>query len=109
MVTFIVNGSEKTLKMRVNGIDISGDFIGNTDHGMAHDEDGNYVASQEDFDWWKNTIEQHQEMEAAIKQYKDANAPEVVDQVVQDWIGADLGDQPAQVLMGLKKAFGKLG
>lgn len=105
---FMVNGREKELRYNVNGIDISADFIGNTAHGMAHDDEGRYIATPEDFEWWQNTIAAHEQMDAAIEAYKanfDANE---VDRVVQDWIDTDLDAQPAQVLMGLEQAFGAI-
>ena len=106
MTTFIVNEKEKELTMMVNGIDISADFIGNTIHGMASDDEGRYIASQEDFDWWKDVIDQTQEMEAIIASYKLDNDPGEVDAVVQDWITNDLDLNLAQVKMGLAQHFG---
>jgi hypothetical protein len=106
---FIVNGQPKRLEMLVNGIDASGDFIGNTSHGMDSDGDDNYIASQQDFDWWKKVIQQHEKMADIISQYKLANDPHEVDRIAQDWSDVDLEYQPAQVLLGLERAFGKLG
>lgn len=110
MTIFIVNGEERNLELRDgNGIDYSADFIGNNDPGMDIDEDGNYIATQEDFEWWKSTIASHKRMQDMIAQYKAANDPDVVDQVVQDWIGGvDLEYQLVQVAMGLEQAFGTL-
>jgi hypothetical protein len=105
---FLVNGREKELSYKVNGIDISADFIGNTAHGMASDDEGRYIASPEDFEWWQNTIAAHEQMNAAIKAYKAKFDADEVDRVVQDWITADLDNQPGQVLMGLQKAFGEI-
>lgn len=105
---FMVNGQEKELSYNVNGIDISADFIGNTAHGMASDGEGRYIASQEDFEWWQNTIAAHEQMDATIKAYKDNFDTDEVDQVVQDWIDTDLDSQPAQVLMGLNQVFGSI-
>lgn len=105
---FMVNGKEKELSYKVNGIDISADFIGNNSHGMTQDGEGCYVASEGDFEWWQNTIASHQEMSATIAAYKEVFDPDEVDQVVQDWIDTDLDNQPAQVLMGLEKAFGSI-
>lgn len=105
---FMVNGKERTLEMLVNGIDISGDFIGNTYHGMDSDKEGRYIASQEDYDWWKNVISQHQKMKRVIAQYKSQFDADEVDKVVQDWIDTDLDNQPNQILLGLEQAFGKL-
>jgi len=106
---FMVNGREKELSYDWDGTDISADFIGNTSHGMASDGEGRYIATREDFEWWRATITAHEQMDATIKAYKAANDPDEVDQVVQDWIaGIDLDNQPAQVLMGLEQAFGAL-
>ena len=108
MTTFIVNGQEKELTMYFNGIECSADFIGNAAHGMDNDEDGNYIATQEDFEWWENTILAHENMENVIAAYKEKFDTGEVDQVVQDWINDDLESQPSQVLMGLEQAFGEL-
>lgn len=105
MTTFIVNGQEKELRMMVGGVDISADFIGNTAHGMATDDEGRYIASQEDFVWWAKAIREDQEMEALIAQYKRSNDPDEVDRVVQDWVTGDLETNLGQVKMGLDQTF----
>jgi hypothetical protein len=108
MSTFIVNGQEKELRFNVNGIDISRDFIGNTSHEMDIDDEGRYIATTDEFDWWHNTITAHEKMNATIAAYKEANDPDEVDRVVNDWIDTDLDNQPAQVIMGLEQVFGKI-
>jgi len=108
MTKFMVNGQERELRYDVSGIDISGDFIGNTSHGMASDDEGRYIATQEDYDWWQKVIAAHQEMETAIVAYKETHDPDEVDRVAQDWMGGDLDNEPDQVLMGLKRAFGAI-
>ncbi len=106
MSKFMVNGEEKELRYNVNGIDISGDFIGNTSHGMAADDEGRYIATQNDFDWWKNTITAHEKMDATVAAYKETFDADEVDTVILDWATSDLETTPAQVLMGLKRVFG---
>lgn len=108
MTTFIVDGHEVELSYDFDGIDVSGDFIGNTDHGMGEDGEGRYIASREDFEWWKDTIAKHEQLDAAIKAYKDRFSTDEVEQVVNDWSGHDLDVVPGLVLMGLEKAFGKI-
>lgn len=108
MTKFIVNGEEKELRYDVNGIDISGDFIGNTSHGMSVDENGRYVTGKENFDWWETTIAANENMDGVIAAYKEKFDANEVDRVVQDWISIDLDTSPAQVLMGLKNTFGIL-
>lgn len=108
MSKFMVNGQEKELRYDVNGIDISADFIGNTAHGMEVDDEGRYIASQADFEWWQETISANENMDVIIAAYKEQFDAGEVDQVVQDWSGNDLDTTPAQVLMGLEQAFGKL-
>lgn len=106
---FVVDGQEKEVEMLVNGVDISGDFIGNTVHGMKTDEEGRYIATREDYDWWVETIGQHEEMEALIAIYKAVRDPDSVDAIVNDWIGGvDLEDQPGQARLGLETNFGRL-
>lgn len=108
MTTFIVNGKEKELIYDVNGIDISGDFIGNTSHGMDQDDEGNYLAAQEDYDWWKNTINAHSATDALIKQYKEKFDHDDVDWIVGLWADSDLESCPALITQGLEGYFGKL-
>lgn len=108
MTTFIVDGQEKELRYNVSGIDISNDFIGNTYHGMDIDEEGRYIASVEDFEWWKDVIEAHEELNARIIAYKEQFDGDEVDQVVSEWAGNDYDSHVAQVLMGLERNFGEL-
>ena len=108
MTIFIVNGKEKELRMDVGGVDVSADFIGNTYHGMDDDEEGRYVASQEDFNWWRDVISSHLDMANIIEAYKEDNDPDEVDRVVNEWIGVDYENQPGQVAHGLEQNFGKL-
>jgi hypothetical protein len=105
MTEFVVDGKAKQLEMVVDGIDISNDFIGNTSHGMATDEDGRYIATQEDYEWWKNAINKNQQMEELIAYFKETNDSDEVDRVVQDWIGSDLETQFSQVKLGLNRNF----
>jgi hypothetical protein len=105
---FIVNGQEKEVSYIINGIDISGEFIGNTAHGMGHDDEGRYIASQEDFDWWENTIAAHEQMDKVIANYKERFDPEEVYWIVQNWISDDLDDQPRQVTLGLHLELGEI-
>lgn len=105
---FIVNGKEKDLRYNVNGTDISDDFIGNTFHGMAIDEEGRYIASPEDFNWWETTIVANENMDAVIAAYKEKFDADEVDRVVQDWVSNDLDTAPTQVIMGLRQVFGAI-
>jgi hypothetical protein len=105
---FMVNGQEKEVSYKINGIDNSGDFIGNTAHGMTSDDEGRYIASQEDYDWWVATIDAHIAKDDLIAAYKDKFDRDEVDQIVQDWAGGDLDSEPAQIKMGLEEAFGVL-
>lgn len=105
MTILIVNGRAKELRYDVDGIDISGDFIGNTAHGMVTDDEGRYIATEDDFTWWRDTIAAHQEMDALIARCKESNDPDLVDQVVQDWGSGDLDDIPKQVILGLTQTF----
>jgi hypothetical protein len=106
MTKFLVNGQVKEIKMHFNGIECSADFIGNTHHGMGLDDEGRYVASQEDYEWWVKVISDHEAMEDTIARYKEAHDdPDEVDRMVQSWIGVDLEDQPAQVRLGLEMSF----
>lgn len=108
MTTFIVNGQQVKLEYIVNGVDISADFIGNTAHGMKHDDDGNYIASQDDLDWWRGTIAAYKRMSAIVDLYKRFFDQDEVDDVVRDWTGDDMETGPDQVIMGLEINFGPL-
>lgn len=97
---FIVNGQVKGLEMRdENGIDWSADFIGNTAHGMSSDSEGNYIATEADYQWWKDMIAAYQEMESLIAQYKEKYGSDEVDEWLQEVhaFDYDLEDQPKNV------------
>jgi hypothetical protein len=109
MTKFIVDGQERELRYMVNGIDISGDMIGNTYHGMDSDDEGRYIAAQEDFEWWSTYFVNHETMEGEIARYKEAGFDaDQVDQIVQEAMsGRDYGDQPHYVISELKEVFGE--
>jgi len=109
VTTFIVDGQEKQIEMMVNGIDFSGDFIGNSSHGMKTDEEGRYIATQEDYKWWLDCVRRHEELEELIARYKEVYDADEIDLVVHDWITVDLEDQPDQVRLGLEQTYGPLG
>lgn len=108
MSTFIVDGQEKNLSYIFNGIDCSDDFIGNTPHGMGVDDEGRYIASQDDFEWWQSTIAAHENMIDVIAAYKEEFDQDEVESVVQDWSNTDLDMVPVQVLLGLEQVFGSI-
>lgn len=106
---FMVNGKEKSLEMRdKNGIDWSADFIATGEQDWECDDDGRYIVTQEDFEWWQETIASHEHMDAVIAAYKEQFDPDEVNKVVQDWVGNDLETTPAQVIHGLEQAFGAI-
>ena len=79
MATFIIDGQAHKLEMRDdNGIDWSNDFIGGYEHGMEQDEDGNYLTSQEDYDWWKQAIADQEAIEALVAQYQERYGEDIV-------------------------------
>ena len=108
MTLFIVNGQEKELVYNFGGIDISRDFIGNTYHGMTTDENGHYIATEQDFEWWQEVITAHQNNDKLIEAYKYRFGNDEVSQVAEDWASGDYETDPAQIQMGLEQAFGKL-
>lgn len=104
MATFNVNGQIKSLTMRdENGIDGSADFIGNTSHGMSRDDDGNYIATEEDFQWWKNMIADYQDMQRVIREYNEKYGRDAVEKHLHDQVAweVDLEDQPNSVRAAL--------
>jgi hypothetical protein len=112
MTTLIVNGQERELTMDFpghDGIDISADFIGNTEHGMEEDDEGRYIATEEDFQWWKRVIADHESLERMVADYRESFNSDDVDSVVQAAVGStDLEDQPGRGKAALIEAFGIL-
>jgi hypothetical protein len=110
MAKFMVSGEEKELRLiGKNNVDWSNDFIGNTSHDMGHDEEGRYVATPEQFEWWRDMITQWSHMESVIEEYKERFDTDEVAQVVNDTIGGyDLEDQPRNVVWALEETFGAL-
>lgn len=106
MVTFIVDGKELVLTMRDdNGIDWSADFIGNTAHGMEIDEEGRYIASRADYEWWDNMIVAYQDMQAQLKDYQQRYGYDTVEEWLRQSAAweRDLEDQPSSVLQALRE------
>ena len=100
MATFIVNGQTKKLEMRdSNNIDWSQDFIGGTAHGMGRDGEGNYIATEREYQWWEDMIAAYQEMEEVIEQYKEKYGRDEVDEWLQKYhaFDVDLEDLPGSV------------
>jgi len=104
MTTFIVNGEEKEVEYLTNGIDISQDFIGNTSHGMDSDDEGRYIASQDDYNWWVEVIAKHQELDVLVAQCREID-DDLVEQVLADNGDYDIEDIPARTIEALKEAF----
>jgi hypothetical protein len=102
-----VAGNIRTLEYRdSNWIDWASEFV--SAGGFDRDDNGNVIMSGDDYQWWSDCIAAHKEMVAEIAAYKQRFGEDEVDQVVEDWIGVDLGDQPNQVRHGLRQAFGPL-
>lgn len=51
----IVNGEERELECRINGIDCSHDLVGNT-ADLKVNEEGIAIMSENDFEWWKEYL-----------------------------------------------------
>lgn len=85
MATFIIDGQAHKLEMRDgNGIDWSMDFIGSYDHEMQTDEDGNFVTTQAEYDWWKQAIADQETIQALIAECKERHGDEEVDRWLSD-------------------------
>ena len=103
-----------------DGIDYIGDFIGNS-NGFVNGnfvsqseiyqecpcDDGcknccgnwDYETSQENFDWWSNVVDAHQEMEDRIEELNEEYGIDVVHKWLADegaW-NVDLEDQPSNI------------
>jgi hypothetical protein len=107
---FMVNGEEKELVMRgKNGIDWSADFIATGEQDWPLDDEGRYIASPEDFEWWENMIAEWQRMESVVAEYKEQFDGDEVDRVVNDTVGGyDLENQPKNVISALRDTFGAI-
>ena len=104
MTKFLVNGEERDLRMiDSNGIDQSGDFIGNTYHGMDHDEEGRYIASEEEYQWWADMIVSYEGMQEQINEAYEKYGREEIDSYLQKVhaFDCDLEDQPSSVSIAL--------
>jgi len=102
MTTFIVNGKEKEIEMRdENGIDWSDDFVGNNSHGIARDDEGRWIVSEDDYNWWASTIAAHEEMTQQIRRYKNEYGNDAVDQQLTRMFNGDLEDWPGDVSRAL--------
>lgn len=99
---FMVNGTKKELSYMYNGIDCSADFIGNTEHGMSTDVEGRYIATQEDFEWWSDTIEAHEEMDNVVSEYMEKYGADAVEKVIYSVSANDLNDIPNSVISALQ-------
>ena len=108
MTEFVVNGEIRELRMMRNGVDISGDFVGNTVNGMGQDEQGRWIADEVEFDWWRQVVADHQELEQVIQAYKIVYDAEIVDRVVSDWMASDLDKALDSVVMGLTEVIGPI-
>ena len=86
MATFLVNGIEKRITFRTDdvGIDFASDFIGSYEHGMEQDDDGRFIASPEDFDWWGKVIEDAKAIEALVSSYAERYGDDAVEQCLQE-------------------------
>ncbi len=105
MTTFLIEGKEKELTYMVNGCDCSGDLIGNSAHGLTTDEEGRYIATQDDFDWWTTYFENDKKLEKAIAEAEEKHGRhEVV-----GWLQAngayavDMEDEYHSVMVALKE------
>lgn len=83
MVQFIVAGKVTEVSMiDDNGIDWSQDFVGNNSHGMVKDDEGRYIVTEDEAEWWQGAIEMHKEMESLIVSYRHKYGSDLVDDVL---------------------------
>lgn len=106
-------GKREELSMRnpETGIDCSADFIGNT--GVFYtsefpfdEEEDIFVVTQETFDWWKNIIEQYQEMEDRIEDLVKEHGAEKVYNVINN-VHSEFEDAAKDIIGELDEHFGK--
>jgi len=85
MATFLINSEEKELVYRSNGgVDYTNDVIGNTCHGMDIDDEGRFVATQDDYDWWQTYFDDDVKLMGIVAEYKDKYGDEKVESFLQE-------------------------
>ena len=100
MATFSVNGEERKLRMTTPaGVDWSDDYIGGFDHGMTRDEDGRYICSDADFQWWAKAIADQVDADRLIAEYREKYG-DAVDEVLP-YVNTDPEEYLASVKMNL--------
>lgn len=85
MATFIIDGQAHKLEMRDdNGIDWSNEFIGGYDHHMETDDDGNFLTTQAEYEWWKQAISDQEAIKALVQQAQERHGEDTVNNWMQD-------------------------
>jgi hypothetical protein len=112
MKIFITETKEfKTLTIKSNGVEWTGDLLGNHDVKFNADAEA-YEMTQEDFNWWSEYIESRkadeQEVTELAEELKIAES-EIWDRIQADF-GCDLGDEHmiTQNVLAEIKAAGEL-
>lgn len=105
-------GIAETLRLTdKNGYDYVQDFIGNNgalnDGQFVYDDEKDaYLVSSDDYEWWSNTIQLHQQLNDKIAELSDEHGSDAVHDVINGVNYLDLDDEAKAMLAALEKAFG---
>ncbi|GIO13550.1 hypothetical protein J19TS2_31050 [Cohnella xylanilytica] len=99
--------------MDSNGINWVRDFIGNVgalnDGQFVYDQEEDvHVVSQEDYEWWSNTIQLHQRLNDRIEELSQEHGRDAVDEALQGIDMLDLDVEAKAMLAALDEAFGEM-
>lgn len=95
----------------INGVNYVRDFIGNygafADQFLLNEENGTFIATQEDYDWWVKVLADQQALSERIADLKEVHGADAVDEIVNEASGGDLEDEARNVNYALDEAFGE--
>lgn len=103
---FVVDGIEMEIELKnEDGIDWSGEFVGNTAHGMASDDEGRYISSFENYNWWAELVVAWVTMESAVREAEHQYGKDNVQSYLKNEgvYDCDLGDTPERVMAALEE------
>lgn len=106
MASVIIEESKKQEELEIidpkTGLSWSSDLLGN--HGVHPNEEGAYLMSQEDFDWWQKLTVAHQNadeaLHALLSSIGDSRHQEITEAV--HGLACDLEDYPCHLLGVIK-------
>ncbi len=104
MAKFLVDGQERTLRMVTpEGVDWSDDYIGGFDHGMTRDDDGRWICSETDYEWWVKATNDQTAADALIAEARTRHSYDAIDEVL-----AYINTDPNEYLESVKRGLAEL-